>query len=45
MGEATSCSVVVQTNKSGMVWGSKELKKDLISVNRKNDLVMRIELR
>ena len=29
---------------SGMVWGSKELKEDLISLSRKNDPVISIEL-
>ena len=44
-------SVVVQTSKSGMVWGrivgvllSKELTEDLISVSRKSDPMMSIEL-
>ena len=44
VGEAADCSVVVQTSKSGMVWGSKELKEDLISVSRNCDPVMTIEL-
>ena len=47
VGEAASCSVVVQTSKSGMVWRlvlSKELKEDLISESRNSDSVMNIEL-
>ena len=50
MGEAASCSVVVQTSKSGMVREgvvsllSKELKEDLISVSRNSDPLMSIEL-
>ena len=44
VGEAASCSVVVQTSKTGMVREgivlSKELKEDLISVSRKSDPVM-----
>ena len=48
VGEAASCSVVVQTSKSGMVWPgdsrlvSTELKEDVISVNRNSDPVMTI---
>ena len=50
MGEAASCSVVVQTSNNGMVYEGivptlqKELKEDLHSVSRKSDPVMSIEL-
>ena len=47
VGEAATCSVVVQTSKSGMECGlalSNELKDDVISVSRKSDRVMSIEL-
>ena len=48
--EAANCFVVVQTNKSGMMYTgielpvSKELKEDLITASRKSDRVMSIEL-
>ena len=49
VGEAASCSVEVQTNKSGKEWASigllsNELTDDLVSVSMKSDRVMRIEL-
>ena len=55
VGESASCSVVVKTNKSGVVWDirpllsiqndvSEELKEYLIIVRRKSDRVMSIEL-
>ena len=44
VGEAASCSVVVQTSKSEMLYTKSRLEEDLISVSRNNDPVMSIEL-